>query len=117
MTLGNFRSLFAVVLLAALPLKGLAESGDDNPAGVAGIYNGNITTGGSYDPYTGNSMRGAIDDIPAVPGSVGTYALKWTRYFNSHVTFGDSKIGGRWKFSYLDYKNFNSDSPFMPEWR
>src|SRR5947208_8123099 len=71
--------LFQVSLLAV-------EQGDDSPAGVAGIYNGNIATGGSYDPYTGNAMR-HVDDI-VVPGSVGAFPLKWTRYFNSHVTFG-----------------------------
>lgn len=85
--------IFQVGLLAA-------EQGDDNPTGVAGAFNGNITTGCSYDPYTGNAMR-VIDDI-IVPGSVGAYPLKWTRYFNSHVTFLDNKIGGKWRFSFID---------------
>src|SRR5437868_3343172 len=51
-------------------------------------------------PGTGNAMR-VIDDI-VVPGTVGAYPLKWTRYFNSHVTFSSNKIGGKWRFSFLD---------------
>jgi len=91
------------------------EQGDDNPAGVAGIYNGQIQTAGNYDPYTGNAMR-HVDDI-VVPGSVGAYPLKWTRYFNSHVTFGDSSIGGQWRFSYQDYKFFASRNACTPDGR
>src|SRR5437016_5991056 len=89
--------LFVTALFCA---SALAEQGDDNPTGVAGIYNGNITTGGNYDPHTGNAMR-SVDDI-VVPGSIGAYPLKWTRYFNSHVTYRDPAIGGRWRFSYLN---------------
>src|ERR1700687_5883717 len=83
------------------------EQGDDNPTGVTGIYNGQITTAGNYDPYTGNAMR-VVDDI-VVPGSVGAYPLKWTRYFNSHLTWHNDKIGGAWRFSYIDYKILNLD--------
>ncbi len=77
------------------------EQGDDNPTGVAGAFNGSITTAGSYDPYTGNVHR-QIDDI-VVPGSVGAYPLKWTRYWNSHVTWGENTIGAKWRFSYVDW--------------
>jgi RHS repeat-associated protein len=100
-------SLFPVPLLAqsngdGTGAAGAGETGDDNPTGVSGIFNGNVTTGGSYDPLTENAHR-VIDDI-VVPGSVGAYPLKWTRYFNSHCTFGDSSTGGAWRFSYIDYK-------------
>jgi RHS repeat-associated protein len=102
--------------LAALlrPIPG-ADLGDDNPTGVAGSFNGEITTGGMYDPYTANAKR-VVDDI-VVPGSVGAYPLKWTRYFNSHLTYGDNKIGGVWRFSYQDYKHFHSDDPCTPDGR
>ena len=81
-----------------------AETGDDNPTGVAGTFNGEITTGGMYDGYTANAKR-VVDDI-VVPGSVGAYPLKWTRYFNSHLSSADNLMGGSWRFSYLGYEFF-----------
>ena len=45
-----------------------------NPTGPSGEYNGSITTGGSYDPYTGNAKR-FVDDL-TVTGSIGAYPLK-----------------------------------------
>jgi RHS repeat-associated protein len=105
--------VYALVLL--IPIKITAEEGDDNPTGVSGIYNGNVTTAGNYDPYTGNAMR-VVDDI-VVPGSVGAYPLKWTRYFTSRrrleaVYMNDGPHAEptphyepmtRWKYSYNDY--------------
>ncbi len=38
----------------------IAEQGDDNPTGVAGIYNGSVGEGA--DPYTGNELK-SISDI------------------------------------------------------
>jgi RHS repeat-associated protein len=61
----------------------------DNPTGITGEYNGSITTGGSYDPYTGNAKR-FIDDL-TVTGSVGAYPLKWTRILNTR---------SGWNYSY-----------------
>ena len=110
--------LFAAAIFTQAQLFGDFEQGGDNPTGVSGIYNGNVTTGGSYDPYTGNAMR-SVDDI-VVPGSVGAYPLKWTRYFNSHVTRNDSEMGGSWRFSYLDYRweNWNGHkNPCYPDGR
>src|SRR6202011_4886442 len=91
MSLKGSRRCFIIQLFAivALPVASFAQ-GEDNPTGVAGIYNGNVTTAGNYDPMTGNAMR-IVDDI-VVPGSVGAYPLKWTRYFNSRATAG-------WTFS------------------
>ncbi len=99
----NFRSWLTGFLVSVfLPVAALAEQGDHNPTGVAGAFNGQITTGGSYDPYTGN-MKRQIDDI-VVPGSIGAYPLKWTRYWNSHTSFRDnSLVGAHWRFSYFDY--------------
>jgi RHS repeat-associated protein len=77
-----------------------AEVGNDNPTGVNGDYNGNITTGGSYDPYTGNAKR-FITDL-TVTGSIGSYPLKWTRVLNTRngqmsAPFGQ---GGTWRHGY-----------------
>jgi hypothetical protein len=89
--------IFCVAIMAALlPIAAFAQ-GEDNPTGVTGIYNGNVTTAGSYDPLTFNAIR-AIDDI-VVPGSVGAYPLKWTRYFNTRKAPGVS----HWTYSYNDY--------------
>lgn len=107
--------MFVATLAIAQPC--LSETGDNNPTGVAGIYNGQITTAGNYDPYTGNAMR-TVDDI-VVPGSLGTYPLKWTRYFNTHVTWQDNRMGGSWRFSYLDYRypNATNELPCYPDGR
>src|SRR5205085_11640346 len=75
-----------------------AQTGNDNPTGVTGDYNGNITTGGSYDPYTGNAKR-FVDDL-TVTGSVGAYPLKWTRVLNTRGGGGSLGNGGAWSHSY-----------------
>src|SRR5207237_7431593 len=70
-------SPFLAFLLLA-PLGQLrAQVGGDNPTGPFGIFNGNVTTGCSYDPYTGNAMR-SIPDI-SVAGAVGSYGLALSR--------------------------------------
>src|SRR5262245_4284282 len=58
----------------------------DGPIGVTGIFNGNVTTGCSYDP-AGHSVHRIIDDIPPLPGSLGKYPLKLTRYYNSRQQY------------------------------
>jgi RHS repeat-associated protein len=57
----------------------------EGPLGVTGIFNGNVTTGCSYDPLSHSAHR-AIDDI-VVPGSIGKYPLKMTRYYNSRQQY------------------------------
>jgi RHS repeat-associated protein len=57
----------------------------EGPVGVTGIFNGNVTTGCSYDPLSHSAHR-AIDDI-LVPGSIGKYPLKMTRYYNSRQQY------------------------------
>jgi RHS repeat-associated protein len=95
--------LFSSLIIFGFSLHGVRagyEQGDSNPTGVSGIYNGNITTGCSYDSYTANAHR-EINDI-VVPGCVGAYPLKWTRYWNSHMTYAASSNGG-WNYSYLGF--------------
>jgi len=84
-------SALAFLLCLFLPRlsQGVGGLGSDNPTGVTGEYNGSITTGGSYDPYTGNAKR-FIEDL-TVTGSVGAYPLKWTRVLNTR---------GGWNYSY-----------------
>ena len=52
-------------------------------AGASGIFNGQVNTGCSYDPYTGNATR-SITDI-AVAGAVGEYPLALVRTANSRA--------------------------------
>ena len=81
----HFLRYFGLALLVwlSLPRFSLAAPvpGADSPLGPAGEYNGSITTGGSYDPYTGNAKR-VLDDL-IVTGSLGAYPLKWTRVLNT----------------------------------
>lgn len=75
----------------------------DNPTGNSGAFNGQVTTAGSYDPYTGNATRTVVDAV--VPGAAGDYGLAFARTTNSRreltavrdAFFGD---GGNWRHSY-----------------
>jgi RHS repeat-associated protein len=112
----KLKLLLPLLTVAAFTQPALfAETGDDNPTGVAGTYNGEVTTGCAYDSYTANAKR-VVEDI-VVPGSVGAYPLKWTRYFNSHLTYADNTIGGAWRSSYRDYMHFGSVDPCTPDGR
>ncbi len=75
--------------------------GQNSPTGVAGIFNGQITTGGNYDPLSRNAKR-VIDDI-VVPGCIGAYPLKMTRYWNSRTTpeDGSPRICPGWTHEYM----------------
>jgi RHS repeat-associated protein len=90
------------MLVAALLILSLsrlcAQVGDNNPTGPAGIFNGQIETGGSYDPYTGN-VRRVVTDI-VVAGGVGTYPLALTRTYNSRLGGGASFGYSGWRHSY-----------------
>ena len=78
-----------------------AQLGNDNPTGPTGVFNGNVTTGCSYDPMTGNATR-SITDL-AVAGGVGEYPLAFGRTTNSRNQeagwFGFGQAGG-WRHSY-----------------
>jgi hypothetical protein len=91
---------FTVLLCLVLPKPshGVENSGNDNPTGLTGEYNGSVTTGGSYDPYTGNAKR-FIDDL-TVTGSVGAYPLKWTRILNTRGVRSSFGTSGGWRNSY-----------------
>ena len=81
----------AFLLFLFLPRVFGAGPGGDNPLGPTGEYNGSITTGGSYDPFTGNAKR-FINDL-AVTGGIGAYPLKWTRVLNT-------RNPSPWSYSY-----------------
>src|SRR5947207_12943358 len=80
-----------------------ADYGNNNPTGVTGEFNGNITTGCSYDPYTGNATRSITDIV--VPGAVGAYPLAFTRTLNTRlgasttISYPFGPAGG-WRHSY-----------------
>jgi YD repeat-containing protein len=70
----------------------------EGPVGVTGIFNGNVTTACSYDPLTHNAKRTVTDII--VPGSVGKYPLKMTRYYNSRTQYYGNRLGHGWEHEY-----------------
>jgi RHS repeat-associated protein len=61
---------------------------------VSGIFEGMITTGCAYNVLNHNARR-EIDDI-VVPGSIGKYPLKMTRYYNSRSTTIYGIMGAGW---------------------
>jgi hypothetical protein len=95
-------TLGALLLVAVPCSRVLAQftpnGGYQSPVGVTGIFNGNISTAGSYDPLTHNAHR-QVDDIPPIPGSIGQYPLKMTRYYNSRKE-GLSALGPGWSSEY-----------------
>ncbi len=88
------------------------QAGNDNPTGPAGFFNGNVATGGSYDPYTGNATR-SVTDI-AIPNAAGTYPLAFTRTANSRLG-GGAWFGysGGWRHNYGWSLNL-SETHFVP---
>ena len=112
--------LLRLVLLAGLLFGGAARSvlaqGNDNPTGTAGVFNGNSTTGCSYDPYTSNATR-TIPDI-TVAGAVGGYPLQWSRTMNSRAYGNTFGLGAAWRHSYqwimADSETFNTFEPGAP---
>ena len=58
---------------------------DHDPIGVTGGFSGAIQTAGEYGALDHSAHR-AIDDI-VVPGSLGKYPLKMTRYYNSRAQY------------------------------
>ena len=104
MTMKNsLPKFFCIFIIASVAASG-AVMGDvapanDNPTGSAGMFNGNSTTGCSYDPYTANATR-TINDL-TVAGAVGAYPLQWSRTMNSRGGgLGFFGAGGAWRHSY-----------------
>src|ERR1043166_5824713 len=93
-----FRIVAAPFLLLFAVLPALAVD-DHNPIGVTGVFEGIITTGCAYNVLNHNARR-EIDDI-VVPGAVGKYPLKMTRYYNSRSTFAYGLMGPGWTHEYL----------------
>jgi RHS repeat-associated protein len=98
---GRLGFLAVGLLLLGMPGRIGAQIGNNNPTGPTGVFNGNITTGCSYDPFTGNATRTVTDLV--VAGGVGSYPLAFSRTANSrhqqtgHFGFGPS---GGWRHSY-----------------
>jgi RHS repeat-associated protein len=92
-----FTVFAAEFLLAAGAQSAFAD--DHNPIGVTGAFEGVITTAGAYNVLNHNARR-EIDDI-VVPGSIGKYPLKMTRYYNSRRTPGYGILGAGWTHEYL----------------
>jgi RHS repeat-associated protein len=107
--------LFAAVAMILLPAFSLrAQVGNDNPTGPSGVFNGNVATAGSYDPYTGNAKRSVTDIV--VAGSVGSYPLAFTRTANSRFQSEDQyQFGGTWRhnfnWSLSSYPALGTDYP------
>jgi len=95
-----YRKSFVLVAVGYLVAQGIlrADLGDSNPTGAAGQFNGNVTTGCSYDPFTGNAMR-TITDM-SVPGAIGAYGLSLTRYWNSRLAATGEFIVPDWTWSH-----------------
>jgi uncharacterized protein (TIGR02594 family) len=74
----------------------------EGPVGVTGIFNGNVTTGCSYDPLSHSAHREITDIV--VAGSIGKYPLKMTRYYNSrqqyYATPGAIGLSPGWAHEY-----------------
>ena len=99
-TAARIAVLFAIALIFATPLcPRLLALDDHNPVGVTGAFEGVITTGCAYNVLNHNATR-QIDDI-VVPGSIGKYPLKMTRYYNTRGTISYGTFGPGWSHEYL----------------
>lgn len=111
------RRLFtAVALIALWPCTVWAQVGNNNPTGPSGFFNGEVTTAGEYDPFTGNAVRSSTDLV--VAGSVGSYPLAFTRRANSRYAQSSGLgEGGGWQHSYawsVDGSETNTSGPSFP---
>jgi RHS repeat-associated protein len=121
-----FEARLGLPLVVAICLSGLrpsishAQVGNENPTGPAGMFNGNVTTGCSYDPLTGNAMRSVTDMV--IAGGLGTYPLAFTRVANSRSQYAqDFQFGaaGFWQHSYswsIDGSEGSSTASFQPSY-
>jgi len=88
-----FFSAVALIIVAATTLRG--QVGNDNPTGPAGAFNGSVTTGCAYDPFTGTAVRNITDMV--VAGAVGNYGLSFSRTSNSRRVGSQFGAGGGWQ--------------------
>ena len=92
--------LFAIVLMFTTPFCAhLLALDDHNPIGVTSAFEGVIRTGCAYNVLNHNATR-QIEDI-VVPGAIGKYGLKMTRYYNSRRTSSWGVMGPGWSHEYL----------------
>jgi RHS repeat-associated protein len=94
----DFLLLLSLVIGSASHLP--AQVGNQNPSGASGAFNGQVNTGCSYDPYTGNATRTLTDIV--VAGAVGEYPLALVRTANSRAPSTTEVFGwaGGWNHSY-----------------
>ena len=90
---------FSVFLALLLASSLHAQVGNQNPSGVAGIFNGEAG-GRPVDPYTGNATT-SITDI-SVAGAVGEYPLALVRTASSRSIAYNYPFGlpGAWNHNY-----------------
>jgi RHS repeat-associated protein len=101
-------------LLLALGAHSLdANVGNENPAGVSGIFNGNLENTG-VDPWTGNAIRSITDIL--VAGAVGEYPLALVRTANSRAlsTTEVFSWSGGWNHNYNWILEDSSTGPIDP---
>jgi YD repeat-containing protein len=103
---------FLLVFLFAAAASPLLAFDDHNPIGVTGAFEGVITTGSAYNVLNHNATR-QIDDI-VVPGSIGKYPLKMTRYYNSRSTSIHGIMGAGWRHEY-SWSRSNNDKFAYPD--
>jgi YD repeat-containing protein len=75
-----------------------AQVGGNNPTGVAGEFNGNVTTAGSYDPFTGSAHRSVVDMV--IAGAVSKYGLSFSRTWTSRGIETSVGQSGGWNHSF-----------------
>jgi RHS repeat-associated protein len=95
--------ILLLLLLSLCPASHLqAQVDDHNPVGAMGTFEGVITTGCAYNVLNHGTTR-PIDDI-VVPGSIGKYPLKMTRYYVSrdfaNGSSGPTRLGCEWRHEY-----------------
>jgi RHS repeat-associated protein len=90
--------LFALAVTLFLGTPSAFADADHNPIGVSGVFEGMVTTGCAYNVLSHNARR-EIDDI-VVPGAVGKYGLKMTRYYNTRSD-NNYPMGPGWSHEYL----------------
>jgi len=95
-----------------------AQVGNNNPTGISGIFNGQVNTGCSYDPYTGNATRSVTDIV--VAGAIGDYPLALVRISNSRAPSTSEVFGwaGGWNHNYnwiLEDSPTSNTANFQPK--
>jgi RHS repeat-associated protein len=76
------RFVFCLILAISAP-ELYAQVGNNNPTGPSGAFNGSVTTGCHYDPFTANAKRTLTEMV--VAGAVGEYGLSISRTWNSRT--------------------------------